>query len=85
MASGLPTLVTGRGEIDRFVDESGGGVRAENDPQRIAERLDELLADDQLRRELARNGHEHVGENYDREEIAERLGDELASLVEGTS
>lgn len=82
MASGLPTLVTGRGEIRRFVEESGGGVWAANDPRDIADRLDELLADDQLRRRLAEDGRAHVTANYDRAAIARDLGAALTRLVE---
>lgn len=81
MASGLPTVVTGNGEIERFVDASGGGVHVENDPERIAERLEELLQNGQLRRQLAKNGRKHVKESYRRQDIARRLGDELDRLV----
>lgn len=81
MACGLPTVVTGSGAVRQFVDESGGGVWAENDGERIAERLDALLTDDRRRREFARNGREHVVEHYDRRVIAKRLSDELASLT----
>jgi glycosyltransferase involved in cell wall biosynthesis len=81
MACGLPTLVTGRGEVEQFVAESGGGVHAENDPERIAERLDELLADPERRRRLAEQGHEYVTTRYGRQAIASRFSDELADLV----
>lgn len=82
MASGLPTLVTGRGEIEQFMTESGGGVHVANDPERIAEQLDKLLADDRHRRVLAERGHEYVEERYDRKEIARHLGEELTYLLE---
>ena len=81
MASGLPTVVTGRGEIEQFVDDSGGGVHVENDPEHIARRLDELLEDDQHRRQLAERGQEYVETNYDRKAIARRFGDELRTLL----
>lgn len=83
LASGLPVVVTGRGELKQFVDDSGGGVWAENDPEEVAARLDELLADARLRRRLAENGREHVVANYDRKVLARRLGAQLTQLVEG--
>ncbi len=83
MACGLPTVVTGRGEIERFVVDSGGGVHADNDPERIAERFDELLGDEERRRQLGRQGREHVVERYDRGAIAARLSAELSGLLEG--
>jgi len=79
-ASGLPAVVTGRGEIERFVADSGCGLHAENEPERIAEALDRLLADDQLRRRCADGGPEHA-RSYDRRAIAARLDDELSALV----
>lgn len=83
LASGLPVVVTGRGELKQFVDDSGGGLWAENDPEEVAARLDELLADAQLRRRLAERGREHVVANYDRRVLARRLGAQLTQLVEG--
>lgn len=82
MASGLPTVVTGGGAVEQFVERSGGGVHAPNDPDRIAERLDELLADDDARRRLGAQGRAHVVERYDRGAIADRLGEELDSLID---
>jgi glycosyltransferase involved in cell wall biosynthesis len=82
LACKLPVLVTGRGEVERFVEESGGGVHAANDPERIAERLDELLADPERRRRLAERGHEHVTAQYGRHAIAGRLSDELEALLD---
>ncbi len=82
-ASEPPVLVTGRGEVKQFVDASGGGVCADNDPERIAARLDELLEDEERRRRLARAGREHVTAKYDRGATADRLRTELTRLVGG--
>lgn len=80
MASGLPTVVTGRGEIKQFIEQSGGGVHVANDPAQIAEQLDELLADEVFRERLARNGREY-SKQYDRKEITRRLGEHLKQLA----
>ena len=84
MACQLPAVVTGQGEIRRFVEESGGGIHVANEPERIADRIAALLADDRRRAELARNGYEHVVEHYDRGRIASRLSDELQRLIRPT-
>ncbi len=81
LACGLPVVVTGQGEIERFVTESGGGVHATNDPEAVARRIDRLLADDGLRQRMGRQGREHVVERYDRTAIADRLSAELHRLV----
>lgn len=85
MASGLPTVVTGRGEVKHFIEVSGGGVHVENDPEEIAALLDELLADEKRLRLFAEQGRAHVEQNYDREEISRRLATELSRLVESDS
>ena len=83
MACALPTLVTGGDHIEWFINESGGGLHVENDPDRIAEALDDLLDDSTYRDELAERGYEHVVARYTRDGIARRLSDELSSLVDG--
>jgi glycosyltransferase involved in cell wall biosynthesis len=80
LACGLPSVVTGKGEIERFIADSGGGVHAENDPKRIAERIDELLADEQHRRQIARRGRAYVTPQFDRGAIAEQFAEELSQL-----
>ena len=80
MASGLPTVVTGKGEIERFVLESGGGIHAANDPKQIADRIDDLLADNQKRQRLSNQGREHVENRFDRRAITTRFGNELHRL-----
>ena len=82
MASGLPTLVTGRGEVAHFVSESGGGVHAANAPVESAERLAALLDDEERRQRLGANGREHVVASYDRAAIAARLAEEIEWLIE---
>ncbi|WP_236044427.1 glycosyltransferase family 4 protein [Haloarcula salinisoli] len=81
LACGVPVVVTGRGEVQRFVEVSGGGHHAEVDPEAIAEALDSLLAAPERRQQLGAAGREHVVEQYDRRAIANRLDDLLSRLV----
>ncbi|WP_262176608.1 glycosyltransferase family 4 protein [Haloarcula laminariae] len=81
LACGVPVVVTGRGEVRRFVDASGGGRHAEVDPDAIAEALDTMLAAPDHRRQLGAAGREHVVEQYDRAGIADRLDSLLSGLV----
>jgi colanic acid biosynthesis glycosyl transferase WcaI len=81
----LPMVVTGRGELERFVRESGGGIHAEPDPESVASAVTRLLEDPELRATLGRQGHEHVRRQYDRTAIAARFSDHLHGLVDGTS
>ena len=81
LACGVPVVVTGRGEVRRFVEDSGGGRHADVDPAAIAEALDAMLASPERRRQLGAAGREHVAQQYDRAGIADRLGDLLSGLA----
>lgn len=81
LACGVPVVVTGRGEVRRFVEASGGGRHADVDPAAIAEALDAMLAAPERRHRLGAAGREHVAEQYDRAGTADRLGDLLSGLV----
>lgn len=76
----LPVVATGRGELERFVEESGGGIHADNDPESVAAAI-RRLTDDELRAECGREGFRHVRREYDRATIAARLSDHLETLV----
>jgi colanic acid biosynthesis glycosyl transferase WcaI len=83
LACRVPVLVTGRGEVRRFVADSCGGVHADPEPEAVADTLDRLLSDPERRERMAAAGREFVVERYDREAIADRLRAELAALCEG--
>lgn len=80
MACGLPVLATGSGQIERHVADSGAGVVADDDPEAVAAAIDDVLADEQVRREYGRRGREFVTERYDRRAIARSFATELATL-----
>lgn len=81
MSSRLPVVATGTGEIEVLIKESNGGVFVENDPQRLAEAFDSLLADPERCEQLGKSGREHVVEQYDRGVIASRLSAVLDEVV----
>jgi len=82
MGAGLPVVTTGRGELERFVDRSGGGIHTATDPDAVADALDTLLADEGYRRRVGAAGREYIRPTYDRDYIAVRLSDHLQRLVE---
>lgn len=82
MSCALPVVATGSGEIRTLIEESGGGVVVENDPERLASAFDGLLADDERRETLGSNGREHVIERYDRRTVARRLDRILREVVD---
>lgn len=80
LACQVPVVVTGRGEVRRFVEETGGGLHAEAEPRAVADALDRLLENPDCRREMGDTGYRHVVAEYDRGKIADRLEAELAAL-----
>jgi glycosyltransferase involved in cell wall biosynthesis len=84
LGCGLPVVVTGRGELERFVRKSGGGVHVDNDPAEIAAAFDRLIGDDALRTDMASNGHEYVRNRYDRGRIARRLDGHVRERIDAT-
>ncbi|WP_436935611.1 glycosyltransferase family 4 protein [Halovenus marina] len=79
----LPVVATGNGELDRFLEESGGGILAENDPESVAASIERLQTDPDLRAETGRRGHEYVRDRYDRNAIADRFESHLRNLSDG--
>lgn len=81
LGCGLPIVVTGCGELERFVRDSGGGIHVDNDPHAISLAFDRLLADESMRVDMGASGHEYVRTQYDRRRIAERLDSHVRQLV----
>ncbi|KAA9395884.1 glycosyltransferase WbuB [Haloarcula sp. CBA1130] len=81
LACSLPVVVTGRGEIKRFVTDTTAGRHTEPDPERIAAAIDTLLENPDQRTTMGQDGHQLVVDEYDRQAIAARLGEELREVT----
>ncbi len=84
LGNGLPVVTTGRGELERFIERSDGGIHAESDSHSIATAIETLLEDDEFRAEAGRRGSEYVQERYDRGHVARRFSEHLDKLVTAT-
>jgi glycosyltransferase involved in cell wall biosynthesis len=82
MACELPIVATGTGEIERVIEDTGTGVVADNDPDEIADVILELLADEQKRFTMGRNGRRYVLDKYERSSIARRLSERLRAKLD---
>lgn len=80
MACELPVVATGIGEIESLIEESGGGVFVDNDAEKIAVVVSELLENDEKRAALGTSGREHMTERYDRAVVAKQLSGVLQEL-----
>jgi glycosyltransferase involved in cell wall biosynthesis len=82
MACGLPVITVGEGEIERVVENSEGGLVADEDAADIAAAIERLFTDEDLRRRMGRNGRQHVVNHYDRRAIAMEFTERLTALLE---
>jgi glycosyltransferase involved in cell wall biosynthesis len=71
MACGVPVIGSNSGEIPRVVDDAGAIV-PEGDPSALREAIAGILADGELRRDLARRGRQRVLDCYTHARIAEQ-------------
>lgn len=82
MGNGLPVVAVGGGALEEFIQNSGGGVHVERDPEAVAAAIDRLLQDRAFRNECSRQARTYVRDRYDRGDIASRFGERLEELRE---
>ncbi|MDO8619891.1 MAG: glycosyltransferase family 4 protein [bacterium] len=74
MAAGVPVVATPVGGIPDFLSDGGTGLFCEvNNPKSIAEKVQTLLSDSDLRTRIATNALAMVQEKYGWEGIAEKM------------
>ena len=82
MACGLPVVGTDIGALAELLEESGGGLAVDSDPEALAEAFDRLISESDLRERLGEQGREHVEARYDRRAVGERLDSTLDELID---
>ncbi|MCA9114957.1 MAG: glycosyltransferase family 4 protein [Planctomycetaceae bacterium] len=71
LANGIPVVQPGHGSFPELIEATGGGlIVPPGDPKLLAEALEQLLLDPQLRRELGRQGQEQVRKRFSGELMA---------------
>jgi glycosyltransferase involved in cell wall biosynthesis len=74
MAAGVPVVATRSGAIPEIVrDQQTGFLVGKNDPRALAERMLQLLRDDDLREKMGRAARSWVHENFMWDRVAERM------------
>src|SRR3989344_1232997 len=74
MAAGLPIVATSVGGIPDFLTEGETGLFCKvSDPEDIAEKINRILIDDDLRNKLILNGRKLVEEKYSWDKIARKF------------
>ena len=82
MAAGLPVVSTDVAQIPLMVrDGADGFIVPPNDPASLADALDTLLRDADLRRRFGSSARARTAERYDRRVLSERLADVYESLL----
>jgi glycosyltransferase involved in cell wall biosynthesis len=82
MATGLPIIGTPVGGIPDFlIDRKTGLFCQVKNPQSIAQKIKEILEDDNLRKHLAKNGLRLVRERYDWDKISQKMNKIYQQLI----
>ena len=76
----LPALALGKGTIETIVDNSEAGRVPKGTPEAVAAEIDALLADNNLRDDMATNGRKFVIKNYERQAIAKNFVHQISQL-----
>jgi glycosyltransferase involved in cell wall biosynthesis len=82
MAEGCPVVVTPEVGAAPIVEESGGGLVVEGNPQALAVALNKLLGDPALRSEMRTRGREQMRAKYSWEAVAEHMVGVYESLAD---
>ena len=78
MAHGLPALATATGAIPELLDDGAGLLVPPADPGALADALEQLAGDPDLRTRLGTAGRLRIEEQYDVDRVAEQLGARFA-------
>jgi glycosyltransferase involved in cell wall biosynthesis len=85
MAAGLPVVATDRGAIaETVVDGETGFVLNEADPRELAQRIGELLQDEELCRRMGRAAHARYLRHYTQQQADHRLAEWLHRVAVGS-
>lgn len=81
LSSELPIILAAEGEAERLINTAHAGlvVEPENEKE-IAEAVLKLYNNEELRKQLGKNGREYVSKNYSRDIIARKLEHILLDL-----
>jgi starch synthase len=81
MACGLPVVASDTPAMSNIFDRgsaSGGLIVKREDPQALAETIQKLLDNAELRRELGRNAQRNIGDRFSIESVGQQLNQMLS-------
>jgi glycosyltransferase involved in cell wall biosynthesis len=82
LAAGVPVVQPDHGAFPEVLAETQGGLlHRPEDPEHLAQRLHELLANPEQRQRLATQGQQHVVANRGARQMAERTAEVLATVI----
>lgn len=71
LAQGVPVVQPRHGSFPELIDDTAGGLLVEpNNPESLADGLDQLLVDPELRRQMGQRGRQKVHEAYTDDKMA---------------
>lgn len=81
LSSELPIVLAVEGEAEKLINDAKAGITVESEnPKEIAEAVLKLYNDEELRKNLGKNGRKYVMNNFSRESITRKLENILLNL-----
>lgn len=80
MAAKTPYIASRVKEIEKVTDASQAGVVIENDPEIIAQKMREIVSNEELRIRMGEQGISYVEKHYDWEVLGDQVGNLLKSI-----
>jgi len=85
MAAGVPVVASGVGGIYSLIEDGETGVLVNSgDADGLARAIKDLLADENLRSDLARRAREKIEKRFSAENVAREILEFYAGVIEAT-
>jgi len=82
LATGVPVVVTGVGEIPQFIKDGDSGFLAEpNNAEAFAQKMAEALEDKERAAKIGNKGREIAATYFDYQVVAFRMAEEMAKII----
>ncbi|MDD5016377.1 MAG: glycosyltransferase family 4 protein, partial [Atribacterota bacterium] len=82
-ACGVPVVATQTGSISEVIKNGQSGILVDpNSPDQLAEAINKVLSDDNLKKQMGEHGRKYIIENFSHQVVASKISDFLRSFID---